>query len=492
MTRIHNTRLTHIGLTKIGLVLFGSTLMACGWEPLTPPVATLEINPPVASLSSCADQTFQARAFDGYDSPVSANIAWSVSDPSKASIDQQGRLSPKESGAIQVIASAQNKRVEARVTITKDTTLVGTGLIPNQNVIDNGAKTTFKAIGVNKCDQVLEAVTETYTYSADPADGSFNGTEFTAKRPGVLNVTGTASSGKEASGTVLVRASAGSSVASRQTATGAPRVIKTGNVVVPNERTYFLEYIPSDFGKDPNKRHPLMIFFSGAGTPDPASSGDGLVPELLAKNTNDPGLTSMIVLTPFFPDNVTDSGVTLWPPERIQAIINAAKARYPVDVKRIYLAGFSFGGGGIWNFLGASKQNSDQVAATVVAAGSLRFYTKEFQTDNGAFAGLPIPSGSYDFQKLGCNIAASNLPVRALHSAQDTVVSPIVTQTVLESIKCLSLGTKISPAPQLVQSELGALTLKAEHPETSIKTWNPTFRPGGKNAYEWLLQYARP
>ena len=479
--------------TNIGLILLGSTLMACGWEPLAPPVVTLEINPPVASLSSCSDQTFQARAFNGYDSPVTANIAWSVSDPSKASIDQTGRLSPKESGTISVIASAQNKRVEASVTITKDTTVVATGLIPNQTVIDNGTKTTFKAAGINKCDQILEALTETYSFSANPADGSFNGTEFTAKHPGVINISGRSSSGKEASGTVLVRASAASKVSDRQTTIDAPRAVLTPTTGIPKQRSYFLEYVPSDFGRDPNKRYPLMLVFPGAGTPNPITSEDGLVAKQLADNASDPSLTGMIVLTPFFPDNVTDTGVTLWPAERIQAIINAAKARYPVDVKRIYLTGFSFGGGGVWNFLGASKQNSDQIAAAVVAAGSLRFYTKEFQAgDTGAFFGLPIPNSSYDFQKLGCNIAASNLPVRAIHASSDTVVSPTITQTVLESIKCLSTGIKINPVPQLVQSELGTLTAKAEHPETSVKTWNPSFRPGGKNTYEWLLQFSRP
>ena len=473
------------------LILLGPTLMACGWEPLTPPVSTLEISPPTASLSSCAEQTFQTRALDGYDSPATPKITWSVSDPSKASIDQQGRLSPKESGTIRVIASAQNKRAEASVTISKDTTLVATRLLPAQSVIDTGAKTSFKVAGVNKCDQILESVSEVYSFSANPNDGSFVGAEFTAKRGGVLNVSATSTTGKPATGTLTVRPRTGSSVAERQTGVDAPRVIDTGNALVPNERTYLLEYVPSDFAKDPNKRHPLMIFFSGSATPDPTSSGDSLVPQILADARNpasDPGLSSMIVLSPFFPEGVTDSGRALWPAERIQAIINAAKSRYPVDPKRIYLAGFSFGGGGIWNFLGASKKNADQIAATVVAAGSLRFYTKEYEQDNGAFAGLPIPANAYDFQGLGCNIEASNLPVRALHGLNDKTVSPIVTQTVIESLACLRTPAIINPAPQYFTTELGQST----HPETSAKAWDPAFRLNGKNTYEWLLQYARP
>ena len=482
--------MTHI--RNAALMLLGSTLMACGWEPLSPPVSRLEINPPTASLTSCSDQRFQATAFDGIDQSVIANIAWSVSDPSKASIDQQGRLSPKESGTIKVIASAQNKRVEASVTITKDTTVVATSLIPAQAVIDAAAKTTFKVAGVNSCNQILEAVTDTYTYAADPNDGSFVGNEFTAKRGGVLAVSATSTTGKPASGLLTVRPRAGSSVSERQTAFDAPRAISTANAAFPNERSYFLEYLPSDFGKDPNKRHPAMIFFPGSGTPNPTKSGDGLPAELLAKNASDPSLTGMIVLTPFFPEGAPDTGVTLWPPERIQAIITAIKARYPVDPKRLYMTGFSFGGGGVWNFLGASKYNSDQIAATVVAAGSLRFYTKAYQTDPGAFSGQPIPSTSYDFQSLGCNIEASNLPVRALHSPIDRTVSPIVTQTVIAALECIKTPAKINPAPQYVTAELGVLTPDAEHSETSIKTWNPAFRPGGKNSYEWLLQYARP
>jgi Bacterial Ig-like domain (group 2) len=479
-------------LKLTGLILIGSSLMSCGWEPLSPPVASLSINPPVASLTSCTDQSFQARAFDSFDTEVKANITWSVSDASKASIDQQGRLSPKESGSISVIATAQNKRIEASVTIVKDTTVVATSLIPAQTVIDTGAKTTFKVAGVNKCNQILEAVTDAYTYAANASDGTFTGAEFTAKRGGVVAVTATSATGKPASGLLTVRPAAGSSVSERQTATASPRSIKTGNAAAPTERTYFLEYVPSDFAKDVNKRHPMMIFLPGAGTPDPANSSDVLPAQLLAKNASDPSLTSMIVLTPFFPDGVTDSGTTLWTPERIQAVITAAKAQYPVDPKRIYLAGFSFGGGGVWNFLGASKQNSDQIAATVVAAGSLRFFTKEFQNDTGAFAGLPIPQSSYDFQSLGCNIEASNLPVRAVHSPKDSTVSPIISQTVIASLDCLKTPAKISPAPQFVQSELGTFAPNTEHPATSIKTWDPAFRPLGKNTYEWMLQYARP
>jgi poly(3-hydroxybutyrate) depolymerase len=481
--------MTHIRIhiRNVALVLLGSTLMACGWEPLSPSVSSLEINPPAATLSSCSDQTFQARAFDGYESPVKANIAWSVSDPSKASIDQQGRLNPKESGSIKVIASSQDKRVEASVTIIKDTTVTATSLIPAQTVIDTGAQTTFKVAGVNKCNQILESVTDTYTFNVNPADGSFRGAEFTAKRGGVLNVTGTSTTGKPANGTLLVRPRAGSSVSERQTGIDAPRSIATGNALVPNERSYFLEYVPSDFGKDPNKRYPTLIVFPGSGTPDPTGSGDGLPAELLAQNASDLSLTGMIVLTPFFPEAVNDTGVTLWPPERIQALITAVKTRYPVDSKRLYMAGFSFGGGGVWNFLGASKQNADQVAAAVVAAGSLRFYTKEFQQDPSAFAGLPIPASAYDFQGLGCNIEASNLPVRALHSSNDGTVSPDVTRTVVASLDCLKTAAKINPVPQYITSELGAIT----HPETSVKAWNPSFRPNGKNTYEWLLQYAR-
>jgi hypothetical protein len=477
--------MTHI--RNIALMLFGSTLMACGWEPLAPPVSRLEINPPIASLTSCSDQRFQATAFDSFDTSVTANIAWSVSDPSKASIDTQGRLNPKESGTIRVIASAQNKQVEANVTITKDTTVVATSLIPAQTVIDSGAKTSFKVAGVNKCNQILESVNDVYTFSANPGDGTFNGTEFTAKRGGVVTVNGASTTGKAASGTITVRPPAGSSVADRQTPLASPRGLNTGTAS-KEERTSFLEYVPNDFGKDPNKRYPLMIFFSGSSTPDPTSSSDGLVPQLLAGNNSDASLTSMIVLSPFFPAGAPDPGGSLWQPARIQAIIDTAKARYPVDPKRIYLAGFSLGGGSIWNFLGASKANSDQIAAAVVAAGSLRFYTKEFEQDNTAFAAQPIPSGSYDFQGLGCNIEASNLPVRALHSTNDLTVSPTVTQTVVASIDCLKTAAKINPAPQYITSELGALT----HPETSIKTWDPTFRPAGKNTYEWLLQFTRP
>jgi predicted peptidase len=361
-------------------------------------------------------------------------------------------------------------------------------LLPAQSVLDIGAKTTFQVAGVNKCNQILESISDTYTFSADPSDGSFVGNEFTAKRSGILSLSGTSLTGKPARGTLTVRPRAGSSVSERQTSFDAPRVIDTGNAIRSDERTYFLEYVPSDFGKDPNKRHPMMIFFPGSGTPNPASSSDGLPAELLAKNASDPALTSMIVLTAFFPEGVSDTGVTLWPPERMQAIINAAKARYPVDPKRVYIAGFSFGGGAVWNFLGASKQNSDQFAAAVVAAGSLRFYTKEYEQDNSAFAGLPIPPSAYDFQGLGCNIEASNLPVRALHSSSDDTVSPDVTRTVVAALDCLKTSAKINPAPQYITSELGAIT----HPDTSVKTWDPAFRPGGKNTYEWMLQYARP
>ena len=80
-------------------------------------------------------------------------------------------------------------------------------------------------------------LTDTYTYAADPNDGTFNGAEFTAKRGGVVGVTATSTTGKPASGLLTVRPRAGSSVSDRQTAFDAPRAINTGNVLTKDERT---------------------------------------------------------------------------------------------------------------------------------------------------------------------------------------------------------------------------------------------------------------
>ncbi|MCC2670420.1 MAG: phospholipase [Armatimonadetes bacterium] len=103
----------------------------------------------------------------------------------------------------------------------------------------------------------------------------------------------------------------------------------------------YLLYLPKDYGKDPNKRWPLLMFLHGAG-----ESGSDLEkvkvhgpPKLIAQGKEFP----FIVISPQCP-----SVREWWDRNTLNALLDEVIAKYRVDEERLYLTGLSMGGYGTW------------------------------------------------------------------------------------------------------------------------------------------------
>ncbi len=178
------------------------------------------------------------------------------------------------------------------------------------------------------------------------------------------------------------------------------------NTIDANINGYW-EYLPRDYSTDTDKRYPLLIFLHGAGAQgsvqDTATLSKLLVygPPKLIESGNFPESFTVngtsfryIVLSPQIKVGITrDSSII--DPATILNFINHAKATYRVDFSRIYLAGLSMGGGGIWDFAGSSPANAGIISAIAVSAGAGKLNSTEAsvlaRSEDHVLAGHNIP-----------------------------------------------------------------------------------------------------
>jgi predicted peptidase len=147
----------------------------------------------------------------------------------------------------------------------------------------------------------------------------------------------------------------------------------------------YLIYLPGQINLQKEKRWPLILYLHGSslrGTLVDRVKTYGL-PHRLAQQTDFP----FIVVSPqCFP------GQTWSDPEALIRLLDEVERRYPVDRTRVYLTGFSMGGGGAW--LLASRY-PERFAAVAPLCGAAQ------------------PSWA-------CGLR--NVPVRVYHGAKDTTI----------------------------------------------------------------------
>jgi dienelactone hydrolase len=234
-------------------------------------------------------------------------------------------------------------------------------------------------------------------------------------------------------------------------------------VSMADETNGFYEYLPANYNSSTSK-YPLIIYLHGL---EDAGNGDSDLDQLLTKRLPDlirdgdfpasftmGGQThSFIVLCPQFSNDNSDQPT----PEQVDALITYAVENYRVNENRIYLTGFSLGGGAIWEYAGRNSANANRVAAIVPIAGFL----------------LPTP------ERAGV-IAAAGLPVWATHNELDPDAPVSWTN---DYVNWINSNNPITPAKKTIfQSNThGGYT----------RTYDPTFKENGTNIYEWMLQYQR-
>ncbi len=193
--------------------------------------------------------------------------------------------------------------------------------------------------------------------------------------------------------------------------------------------------LPKDYRQNTAKSYPTIIFLSGSGAKgfDIASVIKEGTPVWVKKTPDFP----FIVVSPQLTINVSD-----WTVEPLQALYKEITEKYRVDLNRVYLVGYSFGGVAAWEW---AYEYPDQFAALTTAS-------------------------SYGNPSKGC--IATSLPVWAFHNDGDPVLSLSADEQTLEAFKKCGGNMRLT------------VMQKRQH-----DAWNKVFQDS--TVYNWLLTHTR-
>ena len=188
------------------------------------------------------------------------------------------------------------------------------------------------------------------------------------------------------------------------------------------QRNYWL-FLPSSYGKDPQKKFPLILFLHGAGT---RGTDINLV--------KFEALPQILDFTPDFPFIVVSPQLTnqggddYWfrekPTESVMTLLDEVQSTYAVDPKRVYLTGVSIGGNGAWVY---GLQHPGRFAALVPVMG--------FVGDTG---------GTYVPENI-CHL--KSVPVWAFHGAKDSIVPLQAEQDLVDALKACGGNVQFTVYP---------------------------------------------
>jgi predicted peptidase len=205
------------------------------------------------------------------------------------------------------------------------------------------------------------------------------------------------------------------------------------------------------------KKYPLIIFCHGVGEQGNGSSDLGKV-----ANNGVPGLIKNKKFPPNFVVNsqnfsfvVLSPQFKVWPNANdLNALVTYAIKKYRIDSTRIYVTGLSMGGGETWDFAGVY---ASRIAAIV-----------------------PMCGASVPDDKKSKVMATANLPVWAFHNLDDYTVPADWSK---------SYVAKINSNNPVIKAKL--TTFPTGGHNVWSKASDPKYKEGGKNIYEWMLQYTR-
>ncbi len=256
---------------------------------------------------------------------------------------------------------------------------------------------------------------------------------------------------------VISPAVSASSVSDLYTETGLPVQTPITYAVDANIGGY-LEALPAHYSSHPSLRYPVIIFLHGQGEMGNGSQSslpivaDNSIPKLIAAKTFPANFSSggknyqFIVLSPQF---------KAWPqPSDINDMITYALKKYRIDSTKIYLAGLSMGGGGVWDY---AWNLGKRITAIVPMAGA-----------------------SYPTTYKGQQIALDSVAVWAFQNNDDPTVPPFY------SIDYVQYINSYKPFTQ------AKLTLwpSGGH-DCWTKASDPNYTENGMNIYQWMLSYKK-
>jgi predicted peptidase len=121
---------------------------------------------------------------------------------------------------------------------------------------------------------------------------------------------------------------------------GQQQAAKLDKPVTVTHRAGYLLFLPDDYGKEPEKKWPVILFLHGSGE---RGTDLNLVklhgpPKIVGQQKDFP----FVVISPQCPDG------QWWQPATLIALLDEVIEKYAVDPDRVYLTGLSMGGFGTW------------------------------------------------------------------------------------------------------------------------------------------------
>ncbi|MBK7348057.1 MAG: T9SS type A sorting domain-containing protein [Ferruginibacter sp.] len=240
---------------------------------------------------------------------------------------------------------------------------------------------------------------------------------------------------------------------------------KPGVTTCPVSNGYY-EYLPQGYNNNPSEKFPLIVFIPGIGELGNGTTNLSTVlrhgPANLINGGTWPTSFNVggqdfkfIVITPQFTTNPWCG--------HINTMLDYIIANYKVDIDRIYLSGFSLGGGAVWAYVGDNATYSNRIAAIVPGAGAW--------SPNATFCQ---------------NMAATDLPVLALHNNYDNVVPVSNTNYFVDNTNTVN-GTPI--AAKIIYYGISGHDLTHGFSLNLNQYGYSGF--ADQNVYNWMLKHKR-
>jgi predicted peptidase len=207
----------------------------------------------------------------------------------------------------------------------------------------------------------------------------------------------------------------------------------------------YLLYVPPDYGQDPQRQWPLILFLHGSGERgvDAEMVAANGLPALLQGEANFP----FIVVSPQSPpDQVWNFQLDV-----LNALLDRIEADYAVDPRQVYVTGLSMGGFGAWAMALTYPQ---RFAALVPIAGG---WDSEVDT---------VPRRICDLK---------DMPIWVFHGGQDDIVLPKKAELMVNALQqCGSNALRYTLYPD------------ANHKESWTRAYDDP------DLYAWMMQQHLP
>ena len=212
---------------------------------------------------------------------------------------------------------------------------------------------------------------------------------------------------------------------------GEPRTFH--RIVTRRVEGRYLVSFPDTYQDDLHKNWPLLLFLHGAG-----ERGS----DLQQVRRHGPLAASAPDDLPFVIVAPQCAEEEWWLPDAVGALVDECREVYRIDESRMYATGISMGGTGVWD-LAARRP--------------------------GLFAAIAPVCGRADPVRAR---ALRGVPVWAVHGAQDTVIPPEQSRTMVEAVRAAGGTARLTMLP-----------------DAGHDAWSSTYTKS--DIYDWLLQHQR-